>query len=100
MNKPSASEKVSAEINAVRLANGWDGKICTTCCRPVYSPYRAHDASGKVVQGCVDAAHEGQLVQISESNRWHHRPEALAIRRADRDHLRSLGPRRAPRASV
>lgn len=87
MNKPSASEKVSAEINAIRTEAGWDGKTCTTCCRNVTSPYRVYDERGKVIQGCVDASHEGHT--IAESSRWHHRPEALALRRENRDKLRS-----------
>lgn len=89
MNKPSASEKVSAEINAIRTAAGWDGKTCTTCCRSVHSPFRTHDERGKITQGCIDSSHEGHL--IGESSRWHHRPEALAMRRADRDKLRAMG---------
>lgn len=86
MHKPSASEKVSAEINSIRAAAGWDGKTCTTCCRDVGSPARVYDERGRVVQGCIDSSHEGRL--IAESSRWHHRPEALAMRRAERDKLR------------
>jgi hypothetical protein len=96
MNKPSASEKVSAEINSIRAAAGWDGLKCTTCCRDLGSPFRVYDASGKVTHGCIDSSHDGHLVQTSESNRWHHRPEAQAMRRAERDKLR--GYNKAARA--
>ncbi len=100
MNKPSASEKVSAEINAVRTAAGWDGLKCTTCGRDAGSPARVYDERGRVVQGCIDSSHEGHL--IAESSRWHHRPEAQAMRRAERDKLRGYAKaaraleRRAP----
>ncbi len=54
--------------------------VCTTCGRSDDSPYRVYDAHGKVIIGCVDDCHTGRLVAISESNRWHRRPEAKRIR--------------------
>jgi hypothetical protein len=55
---------------------------CPICIRPGYDPYRVYDKLGKVLQGCVASFHDGRLVQISESNRWHNRPQAKAIRRS------------------
>lgn len=54
---------------------------CPTCCRSAHAPARVYDARGSVVQGCVAEFHTGALIQISESNRWHLRPEAKKIRR-------------------
>lgn len=90
MNASESASKVSAEIDSIRSSAGWDGERCTTCCRPVYSPARVYDDGGKVIQGCIDSSHEGRLQQISESNRWHNRPEARALRRAERDKLREV----------
>ncbi len=53
---------------------------CYTCGRPKGSPFRVYDARGRVVMGCVDAAHDGHLAPISESERWHERKEAREIR--------------------
>jgi len=53
---------------------------CNTCCNPVDQPYRVYDERGKVLQGCVDACHTGELVTPSESSFWHNRPEAKKIR--------------------
>lgn len=55
---------------------------CPTCTRSAHSPFRTFDVHGKVVAGCVDHFHTGHLAPISESNRWHGRPAAAAIRRA------------------
>lgn len=49
---------------------------CNTCGRPDHSPFRVFDDRGKIVLGCIDAAHDGRLVTPSESARWHSRPEA------------------------
>lgn len=57
---------------------------CPTCCRPASSPFRVHDASGKVTQGCVDHFHSGHLVTPSASAAWHARPEAKRIRAQSR----------------
>lgn len=73
------ADKVAEKINKIRLANGWDGKTCTTCTRSIHSPYRRHDARGHVTEGCVDASHDGHL--HGESLRWHNRPEAKEIRK-------------------
>lgn len=61
---------------------------CNTCVQPVWKPFRVYDERGKVVLGCVDASHDGQLVTPSESARWHARPEAKRIRAAERRRLR------------
>ena len=55
---------------------------CPLCGKAAGAPYRVYDAHGKVVNGCVGEFHSGHLVQTSESNRWHNRPEAKRIRAA------------------
>jgi hypothetical protein len=57
---------------------------CPTCARPPGSPYRVYDC-GNAVQGCVDHFHTGHLVNLSESARWHSRPDAVRIRKEMRD---------------
>lgn len=57
--------------------------LCGTCCRPVVSPAR-RIVDGKIVEGCVSEAHTGQLPAMSETARWHNRPEAKKIRRGQR----------------
>ena len=51
---------------------------CNTCGRPKASPFRRYDKHGKVVEGCINAAHNDQL--YGESLRWHMRPEAKKFR--------------------
>lgn len=63
------------------------GEFCRICCRPLAAPARQFDARGKVVLGCVAADHDGHLVPLSESLRWHNRPEAKKLRKAQRDAL-------------
>jgi hypothetical protein len=63
---------------------------CPTCTRPASAPYRVYDDRGRVINGCVDAHHDGALVTPSESARWHARPEARIIRRAS-EHGRAHG---------
>lgn len=50
---------------------------CNTCGRSVFSPYRRH-VNGKIIEGCIDASHEGKL--YGESLRWHNRKEAKDFR--------------------
>jgi hypothetical protein len=45
---------------------------CTTCGRPAQDPTR-QTFNHKVVEGCVDLAHEAY------ADEWHTRPEARAI---------------------
>lgn len=73
----------SAKTRKIRAAHGNDCAKCPICCRPAYSPYRRLDTQGKIIEGCVDASHTGKHVPISESERWHWRPEAIEIRRAE-----------------
>jgi hypothetical protein len=79
----AVDKKNSARINAIRQANGGSTSECPTCCRPVNSPFRVFDEAGKVVMGCVDAAHEGHFPRPSESAVWHYRHEARDMRRQD-----------------
>ena len=57
-----------------------ESTTCNTCTNRIDQPYRVYDAQGKVIQGCVDACHIGQIVTPSESSRWLMRPEAKKIR--------------------
>ncbi len=67
-------------------------KTCGTCTRPVGQPWRSHDpATGKIIHGCVDKCHTPALRGIiSESARWHFRPEAKRIRSAEARHMRAI----------
>ena len=75
MDKQFAAEDVAYEA--------YLASTCNTCTRQAGSPYRVFGASGKVVQGCVDACHTEALRGIlSESAFWHFRPEAKRVRAA------------------
>lgn len=87
MNKFEKSRKVSAEIALLR---GFDGKRCPDCGGSPANPYRVYGDFGKVINGCVGFAHEGSLIPISESNWWHYRDPAIAMRLAELKDLKSL----------
>ena len=55
-------------------------EVCTTCGKPAGSPYRVTDSSGRVIQGCVDPIHTGQV--YGESARWQGRAAAKKIQAA------------------
>jgi hypothetical protein len=55
---------------------------CPICCQPAAAPYRRHDARGVIFEGCVASFHTGHLVPMSESARWHNRPESKRCRAA------------------
>ena len=57
-----------------------DADSCPICTRGRAHPWRAYDTHGHVIAGCISAFHTGYVVSISESFRWHNRPEARAIR--------------------
>lgn len=59
-------------------------ETCPTCTRQSDSPYRSHDQSGKIVQGCIDEFHTGRLVSPSASSEWHNRKEAKNWRKQDK----------------
>jgi len=80
----------SQKIMKIRLAAGGSATTCPTCTRPAENPYRRWDASGRIIEGCVDAIHTGKLVPISSSNGWHMRKKAIAIRRSELDALMSF----------
>lgn len=77
----SVSEKILAIRAAAHAALGSTMPTsCPTCGRAPGLPYRRYDAAGRVLEGCVDAAHTGHLV--GESARWQGRKAAEDIRRA------------------
>jgi hypothetical protein len=80
--------RTSATILAIRAQAGNACTRCPTCGRTPGAPYRVYGERGHVVVGCVDAAHHGHLV--GESARWHARPEAQAVRRAELAWLRAM----------
>ena len=97
--------KTSAQLDkeiraAVRLGHGdtttAGAERCNTCTRPVASPFRRFDSNGKVIEGCVDAAHTGHI--YGESLRWHMRPAAKEIRKAATERLRAMLTPKAPRS--
>lgn len=61
---------------------------CNTCGRPSSAPFRRFDKSGKLTEGCIDAAHTGHV--YGESLRWHNRPEAKKMRKDAVERLRGL----------
>lgn len=66
-------------------------ETCNTCGKDVRHPWRSCDpATGGIVHGCVDAAHNGHLVRFADI-RWHHRKDAKAIRAETDRHYRALG---------
>ena len=88
--------ELDAEIRAAVAAGHGDTTTagatrCNTCMRPLAAPFRRSDASGKITEGCVDAAHTGHLYGASLT--WHNRPAARALRKAAVDRLRELGRR-------
>jgi hypothetical protein len=62
--------------------------FCPTCTRSYELPYRRQDASGKIVEGCVDKCHTGHL--YGNSLAWHERKEAKAIRKSMADHRKRV----------
>lgn len=78
-----------AARDATSGAKRAEQQTCNTCCRTASNPWRVYDEHGKVTEGCVDDFHTGHLVPISESNRWHNRPQAKTIRRQQAKILRS-----------
>lgn len=57
---------------------------CTTCGKPPRQPYRRRDASGIIVEGCVDAIHDALDAERgpieAEDRAWHDRPAAQRCR--------------------
>jgi hypothetical protein len=57
---------------------------CPDCNRAAGAPFRSWNTQGKIVLGCVNEFHTGQLVSPSASASWHARPEAKKIRAASK----------------
>lgn len=56
-------------------------KTCCICVRPVNAPYRLHNIrTGKIIEGCIAADHDGQLAAGSKDEQWHNRPVAVGVR--------------------
>lgn len=75
-------KNTSAKILAIRAKAGNPNTTCPTCGKRPAAPFRVFSGS-RVLYGCVDAIHTGQLVYPSESNRWHHRKEAKELRQKE-----------------
>jgi hypothetical protein len=89
MTNREPSEKILKIRNAALASLGAaPSDRCPTCSRPAGAPFRSYDDRGHVVHGCVDAFHTGHLVTPSASAAWHHRPEAVALRRAELARIR------------
>ncbi len=78
---PTADERTSAKITAIRTKAGNPGVKCPICTREAAAPARRRDANGRIVEGCVDAFHTGAL--YGESRAWHDRPGAVKLRAAE-----------------
>jgi hypothetical protein len=74
-------ETTSERIQAIRTKAGNPGLQCPTCTRAAGAPFRVYSENGKVHSGCIDAFHTGHLPSLSESNAWHVRAEAVALRK-------------------
>jgi hypothetical protein len=74
MNNRKQDISRCAKIEAIRLNAGGSTTNCPTCDKGKSNPYRRSDARGNIVEGCVDAFHEGAL-HLGESLRWHSRSE-------------------------
>jgi hypothetical protein len=86
MAKLSVSEQILKIQNAIVPCDG----TCRTCTRPVYAPFRRHDASGKIIHGCIDASHEAYMSPSMSTGAWHFSANGIALRKATLAHLKSL----------
>ena len=55
-------------------------ETCNICGRMKSHPLRVYDSKGKVIEGCVDKFHEGEIISPSESALWHYRKRSQKIR--------------------
>jgi hypothetical protein len=83
------SFEVSALIMAIRKNAGNPCEKCPTCGKNPNEPFRIV-IGGKITQGCIDAAHDNNLIS-QEDISWHDRPEAKKQRERELFHLRSIG---------
>jgi hypothetical protein len=79
---PTCSETPSKHILRIRFRAGNPCTSCPTCNRPASMPYR-RILAGKIVEGCIDAAHTPSMEtqRLSNTGHWHFRTEAVALRR-------------------
>ena len=92
LSSPDAAQQqviVAAKISAIRAAAGNDGHVCPTCGKSSASPY-VRIVDGKIIEGCIDAAHWRYLSGGSDLAAWCLRPVAAAIRAQELAHLESL----------
>lgn len=76
------------QVNLTHYVMGSDKPICNVCCRPTDDPFRSRDRDGRIVQGCVSAAHEGML--SGDSLAWHESDSAKRCRDLFAAHVASL----------
>ena len=94
--KRNTIETVDVKINAIRDAarkalGGPARDTCPSCTHGAHAPYRRQDASGKIVEGCIDAFHGPAFAgALTESSAWHMRPEAIEWRKKTLADLRAL----------
>lgn len=73
-------KKNSDKIELIRRKAGGEMHRCGTCTHSVDAPFR-RIADGKVVEGCVDAAHTASMqLGNGASQAWHNRQAARKIR--------------------
>lgn len=81
---------VSLAILRIRAAAGaQDLTRCPTCLCKRTAPARRLNRDAVIIEGCVDAAHSGYLIDTDDAV-WHARPEAFAIRQQELDALLGL----------
>lgn len=59
-------------------------QTCPICGGTKSHPWRVYDERGKVIEGCVDEFHTGEIISPSESSFWHGRKEAKQIRKQNK----------------
>ena len=72
------------------LMTTYSSILCNTCTRPIDNPYRRFDASGHIVEGCIDDSHTPVAGLLSKSSyEWHFSESAIKIRKATAERLSS-----------
>ena len=82
-------ERTCNAINTIRKNAGNTLETCPTCCRAKAAPY-TRVAEGKIVEGCIDAAHYDHVQIPSNYGAWFNRPVAKDFRAQILKSLRAL----------
>jgi len=84
-------DPTSREILRIRVAYGLHHPDrCPTCRCSRTAPVRQRNSEGRIIGGCVDAAHTSFLTDPADAA-WHAQPEAYEHRRRDLEGLTIQG---------